>query len=148
MLFRSEGYDNVQDNVVYAGWQGLIASWDADGNLEWHRIYKQLDNNGGWLGFYDIKVDREGDINATGTRISVGDGYSNFQATIAKIRPSDGEVVWCKRATIPTNAYSSGISLAIGANNQIYWMGTTTDRPEQNSYAGLFFMEQIGRAHV
>lgn len=135
-----EGYDNINDSVSYNGYQGLISSWNANGDLSWHRIYKQLENGGSWTGFFDIKIDRNGDIITSGAAWGDNSDYPAM-ATIAKISATDGEVIWTKRATSPNDLNSYGSSIAIGADNQIYWMGTTAQRPDQNNYQGLFFME-------
>lgn len=135
-----EGYDNVDDGVSYNGYQGLITSWDVDGNLLWHRVYKQLEAGGGWLGFTDIKIDRNGDLIVSG---SWWNNTTNVpdHAIIAKIRANNGEVVWCKRIPGGDLTNSNGSSIAIGAANQIYWMGQTGQRPGQNYALGLYFME-------
>jgi hypothetical protein len=135
-----EGYDNISDNI-YQGYQGLVASWDADGNMLWHRVYKQMETSGGWLGFNDIKIDRNGDLIVSGSWWN--NSYPTFpdHAVIAKISPADGEVIWTKRIPGGDQTNSNGSSIAIGAANQIYWMGQTGQRPDQGFALGLFFME-------
>jgi hypothetical protein len=135
-----EGYDNALDNL-YPGYQGLVASWDAAGNLLWHLVYKQLETGGGWVGFNDIKIDRNGDLIVSGSWWNAT--YPSFpdHAVIAKINHTNGEVIWTKRIAAGGVTNSNGSSIAIGAANQIYWMGQTGQRPDQGYVLGLFFME-------
>jgi hypothetical protein len=132
-----EGYDEIADGLDYPQYQGYIASFEGNGDLNWHAVYKQLEQGSGWMGWLGVRRLSGGDLIVIGTWWNQGNDVRS-RITVARLDAQSGEAIWCKR-TKYNNHNTMGVSVVIGSDDSIYIMGVTSDRPQRNNYRGLYF---------
>jgi uncharacterized delta-60 repeat protein len=103
------GYNSSTDN------DGILISYDSDGNYQWNFSYNEGINEY----FYDVVIDSVGNIFATGANGTI---YPNYDIILVKINP-DGELVW--DISYDSGFYDGAWALEIDSEDNIYVVGQT-----------------------
>ncbi len=139
-------------NMTSAGIQDIfISKFDAEGNFLWAKQFGSTSYNFG----YSITVDVIGNVYTTGQFVGVvdfdpGPGVTNLDggggssAYVSKLDAS-GNFLWAKHIS---GNFSSGQSIAVGANGNVYTTGWFALTADFDPGGGTFNMTSFGAADI